>query len=126
MRELSFRPIAILALNAGSEEHERAILAANGFNANKPLVGVYKGQEERSWLVALSDTEDARAKLVELAAAYDQESVLFSGMDRYSVLHYVEDGREEQLGVLRAVPAGVAKGKDCYTFDPVSGEYFIA
>lgn len=124
MRQFTFLPIAILALNTGSEAEEKAILKAHGFSANKPLEGHYKGEQEQAWLVCLSGQEDRR-KLVELAREYKQESVLFSGIDRTSVLYFVGDGHEEIVGVLTEVHESIAKEKDAYTFDPQSGKYFL-
>ena len=125
MRQFTFTPIAILAINVGDEQTERDILKSRGFKANKPLVGVYKGQEERAWLVPVTDAE-SRQEIVALAKDYNQESVLFSGIDRTTVLHYVETHKVEEIGVLSAVPEDYAKAQESYTLDPESGQYFVA
>lgn len=125
MRQFTFQPIAILALNAGHEEHERSILKVNGFNAIKPLLGVYKGQEERAWLVCISTPEEKEA-VVNLAGKYDQDSVLFSGIDRTCTLRYLDEREDNILGVLKEVPEVFAKTQDSYTYDAKSDQYFVA
>jgi len=124
MRAIVQTPIAILALNAGDKEYERGILKANGFHATKSLDGVYKGHAEQAWLVCISDS--SRQGIIALAKAYNQESVLFSGIDRTCTLHYVEDGREVIAGVLTEVPENFAKDQPAYTYDKVANQYWVA
>lgn len=124
MRQNTFLPIAFIALNAGTDEQELTILKEHGFQANKPMKGVYKGKEENSWLICITGQEQRR-KLVDLAREYKQESILFSGIDRTCTLHYIEDGREEILGVLTETPEHHAKQQQSYTFDPQSGKYWV-
>ena len=125
MRQNNFLPIAIFALNGKDEAQERFLIERAGFTANKSMIGVYQGKEERAWLVPITSSEQ-KARLLELAAEYKQESVLFSGIDRTCQLHFVESGRVEHIGVLSTVSEQYAKGKESYSFDPESGNYYVA
>ncbi len=125
MRQNTFLPIAIFALNCDSEEHERSLIEAAGFNAYKPMEGCYKGEKESAWLVPICNTEQ-KAALLALAAMCEQESVLFSGIDRVSTLHYVKTGETEVVGVLIETSKEGAESRDCYTYDPEANTYWVA
>lgn len=124
MRDIVKTPIVIFALNAGSEEHEAGILKANGFNARKPLDGVHKGQHELAWLVCIHNTRDRQA-IITLAKQYNQESILFSGVDRVCTLYYIADKRADQVGVLTDVPESFAKKQESYTYDKQANKYWV-
>lgn len=128
MRQVNFLPIVIMALNLGTEEEEKRVFAQHGFNAVKPLEGVYKGSKERSWLIPATEGLHVAA-LKRIAKRYKQESVLFVAQDRQATLLILNENivdKEVKLGYLHAVSEEYAKSKDCYTFDPSSRQYWRA
>jgi hypothetical protein len=124
MRQNTFLPIVMLALNADDVlEREEKILRDAGFSAIKPVYGVYKGEAERGWLVVISNDNDLK-NICDLAWKYNQEAVLYSGVDRWSKLVY-HDGSEMELGLLYTAPEFIARQRDCYTYDGETGLYWV-
>lgn len=89
----------------------------------KPLVGKYEGQNERSFIANMDNYYDIEPFLK------DQESILV--LNRYDArdiprarLIY-QNGVEEELG--RLVPVTKEEAMQCasWTFDPLSGTYYI-
>jgi hypothetical protein len=60
-----------------------------------------------------------------LAGCYNQESVLFSGIDRTCELVY-RDGKAEIIGVLTEVSQEEAEAAEAYTHDKELGKYWLA
>ena len=73
-------------------------------------LGVYKGQSERSFLVA--DTDRGRAIADNAAASYGQESILLVDANKNAELVY-RDGTRESIGTWRTVARG--ETPDSYT-----------
>ena len=124
MKQVTFTKIAILALNLDTQKEEEKALTDAGLKF-KPLMGVYKGQSERSYLVPL--TVHNTGLVFGLARKYNQESILISDIDRSTKLVYLKGhGSEESIGVLTHVSEGKAKSHDGYTYDPKSNQYWVA
>ena len=75
-------------------------------------LGVYKGTPEVSFLVIIHSDKD-RAKLIDLAQDFNQESILISRPDRSSYLYMIENGDKIELGELQEVES--VEGLDAFT-----------
>ena len=90
----------------------------------KEVVGCYKGEMERAF-VMFADDFDAHVR----PWVREEERVLRLGMpvrragDRPASLHY-SDGRVEELPNFRQVSPSQALSEDAWTFDPMTGVYF--
>ena len=106
----------------------------------KRLEGCYKGVKEHSWIVKRHDFDILRLKTY---FTDGQESVLivsksfrdpFAGrftptrnaMVSRATLHFLADGREVDLGILRPVSQKVALQEEAYTYCPLTGLYWVA
>jgi hypothetical protein len=91
----------------------------------KPLRGCYKGQEERSFIVNAKDL----ARILPFIAG--QETVLLihdydrADVPRATLIH-LKDGSREPLGYLVQATKKATEHYESWTFDPVSGWYFVA
>jgi hypothetical protein len=90
----------------------------------KPLLGRYKGQDERSFISSMSNY-DAIAPWLNA-----EESILhihsFDARDRpKATLRYLANGAAEYLGRLVPVERSVALRADSYTYDITYKTYFI-
>jgi hypothetical protein len=93
----------------------------------RQLQGVYKGTNERSFLVLLPGGETGyhyATGLPQLARRWGQESWLYVDANRFASLHYA-DGRIEALGVWQAATRADAVAADGHTYDPGTGLYFV-
>ena len=85
--------------------------------------GCYKGQREQSVLVELRDALDWQ-RVLQAAAAFKQESVLYIDSDRIASLYYVDPFRESQrLGKLVPVSAQQAERLGNWTRTS-NGQYY--
>ena len=131
MRQL-YKPFVIFSLNAGTALFEADILKREGFLPFKPLVGMYEGKKEKSYLFPLAGWDDiAReselARVKALAAKFNQKTVLVVYGDRSSALHPVSKaGKIKDFGVFREVSEYTAKKNSAYTYDPATGKYYVA
>lgn len=91
----------------------------------KPVVGVYQGTRETSFVVAVPD-ETALVRACALATLAEQESVLYIDADRTATLLYLATGARVDLGRFRAVSESEARAADAYTFDPLTDTYYRA
>ncbi len=122
----------IIALNREfkDETEEKGFWYKYGFQYKK-VYGVYKGEHERSYVIPVDPDEGAWdvGALRSIAYCANQESILVVHGDGSAFLHYTSDqryGEVEYLGQWRDVPESVAKGSDCYTYDPQTGKYYLA
>ena len=113
----------ILALNLGDEVEEHTVLADAGLKF-KQLDGMYNGEKERSYLVPFVSADEFSV-ILNLARSYDQESILVSDEYRECQLLFLNTNKVEYLGELTAVSESEARRESAYTFDPVSGTYWI-
>lgn len=107
---------------------------------HKQVKGCYKGQTEFAWIVKRHDFELIRLKTY---WTEKQESVLYvskpfrdplagrftstrSAMVSRATLHFLNDGREVDLGILRTVSREEALKQDAYTYCPLTGLYWVA
>lgn len=131
MRKEHQKPFIILALNAGNTRLEVDILRKNGVRDDQVryLLGVYTHQDDRqvsehSYLV-VCDGAKQREELIALAEQFKQESVLIVNADRSAELYYIAAGRTEHLNQWSEVSEYTAKQEKSYTFDPVTGKYYV-
>ncbi|MGR3504932.1 MAG: hypothetical protein ACU0B7_03565 [Paracoccaceae bacterium] len=90
----------------------------------KPLVGMYKGQSERSFLSNLDQLETISPWLQR------QETILELGQcnsnnQPSATLKYLQTGVLEPLGHLKPVTAKVALTHDSWTYDPAFKAHYI-
>lgn len=90
----------------------------------KPLVGMYKGQPERSFVSNLADLDTLSPWLQR------QETILVLGQcnsdnQPSATLKYLETGILEPLGHLKPVTAAVALTNDSWTYDPAFKAHYI-
>lgn len=90
----------------------------------KPLVGMYKGKPERSFIANLKDLETIRPWL------NDEESILTVGNsdsrdNPVCWIEYLKTGIQEPLGKMYHVGKTEALKRDSWTFDPIYGSYFV-
>jgi len=90
----------------------------------KPLVGMYKGQPEHSFIAHMDDFNTVSPWLIE------EESILhihsFDARDvPNATLLFLKDGRKEELGKMRPVSQKVALARDSWTYDPTYKNYYV-
>ena len=111
----------------GQKEHQirrflRFALKHNlGF---KPLRGSYKGREERSFIINLNDLDRIRPFI------HGQESILIlhsydRGDTPRALLYFTTTGETTSLGRFTIATEAGAKQHDSWTFDPITGCYFV-
>lgn len=98
----------------------------------KRLVGCYKGEQEPAWIINARDWR----KLAASGWIDGQESVLHLGPwqdgGRAATLHYQHleapgvNKWQESIGTFQLTSKKRALASDAWTFDPSTGEYFIA
>ena len=106
--ELSSRSVQF---NTRTTHNMETILNDYGFSFTQVL-GSYKGATEQSFLVIIHSDKD-RAKLIDLAQDFNQESILISRPDRSSYLYMIENGDKIELGELQEVES--VEGLDAFT-----------
>jgi len=89
--------------------------------------GCYKGKLEYAFIL-VSDSQQGHKDNFQLAYSlgqlFNQESILEVHNDDTAVLHYL-GGDSVKLGQLVEVPSAEALASDSYTFEPVTGRYFV-
>lgn len=89
----------------------------------KPLIGMYEGRAERSFIANMNRYPDIEPFLK------NEESILvlhsYDARDVPQAKIVYQNGKEEPLGRLHAVTKEDAMQCVSWTFDPVSGAYFI-
>jgi hypothetical protein len=101
--------------------------AYNGSLKFKRLLGMYKGTAEQSFIMSRADFDEHVADSKWLNG---EESILVLGAadardHRPAALVY-KDGRTVQLGRFKSVTRATALRSDCWTYDPLTREYFVA
>jgi hypothetical protein len=89
--------------------------------AFKVVKGCYKGQVENSYVVSSKH----ETKILELAADYNQESILQVDAVKNSSLRFLRDGSIERLGKFVKVEKEEALELDNYTYDFHTSSYFV-
>lgn len=75
-------------------------------------VGSYKGVSELGFMVSAEHRHAAEI----LAKQFNQESILYSGPDRFSFLEFIQDGGQPlPIGFLEPVSESEAKSQDAWT-----------
>ena len=115
-------PIIVFALNSGDVELERKILGAAGI-AFAPALGSYNGVAEDSWICLARDPDEISRILV-IARAWDQESILYIDENRDADLYFLESGNLETIGKLVPVTELEARMQHGWTQCLVTGQYF--
>lgn len=114
--------------NALRNQHLRAELSKQGFEYGK-CTGCYKGVEERSWIVEYEGCGSFDA-LLNLAAAYGQESILTINRKREAAIWYLDPvlvkslGQRIVLGKIEPVSERQAKKLDAWTRTENNGQYY--
>lgn len=121
MRQNNFTPIIILALNNYSSEDDIKALSNAGIELAVPLMGSYKGNEERSYMLSMSD----HGKALVVAREHNQESILTRYSDGSVYLYYLDTFEQEYLGQFEAVSESEAKSQDSWTYRPDLDQYYI-
>lgn len=99
----------------------------------KEIEGVYKNSKELSFVTiikkGISDSKDIK----DIAKEFNQECILSLGEIivhglRKATLQYINAEYRtagKDIGYFRQRAKEIAQKEDCYTFDPVTGNYFI-
>lgn len=132
MRVNDYPALIIFALNTELTEEKEREFIEDIIGPVVPVIGVYKGEQERSYLVGAYnfDKEAFNLMLKQSRNGNGQECILYLDNQRQAYLLPQEDDYSfgpnyTHLGTFRAVPEAVAKKHDAYTID-ADGRYFIA
>jgi len=85
------------------------------------LQGKYSGNNEKSILV---EGFERRSMVENLCKLYAQECYLESHSDRQTFLVF-PDGTKKAVGKLTNVSKEVAEASDSFSYNPLSGQYFV-
>lgn len=121
MRQNQFTPIVILALNNETKEKDTQALVNAGLELIVPLMGSYKGIEERSYMVPMSEHGTA----LRVAREHNQESILTRYSDGSVYLYYLDTSEQVYLGTFHAVSEAEAKAQDAWTYRPDLNQFYI-
>lgn len=111
-----------LHVNVNTHVHNEVLTAMR--DAGLPVIelqGRYNGVNELSILV---QGFEHRAAVEHACKSFNQECYLESYNDRATSLVY-PDGRRESIGTLTNVSESEAKAAIGYSFNPISGQYFV-
>ena len=111
------------SLNENQKNHEslKALIDDNGAIAYKEVIGCYMGQFEQSFLI-----QDNLEFALVMAKLYEQECILeLSAFTRDARLIYTLTQSPISVGVFTAVNKETALKEDNYTYDPMTGVYYI-
>jgi len=115
---------AILALNTGNTKFEIELLGRL-FDDVRAMRGCYKGQEEDSYLITFTETNDRGMRAEEwiklLAKSFNQESVLFIDDNNTAMLHITKDDIYVALGKWQK---NTGELPDCWTQDKQTNVYY--
>ena len=96
----------------------------------RPVLGVYKGHAEASFLVFLPPVPDHAAytltMLRQLGRRWGQESVLHVDANRLAVLLFTDNRAPIELGAWETVSPATAQNADGYTYSPDTDSFYIA
>lgn len=94
--------------------HEAFVFMLNEMGlAWKPVLGVYKGSKEGSYVIAADEVDIGKIETLRLM--FGQECFMYVDSRRFASLHY--DKHVEYLGQLRDVSPDIAKKRAAYTTD---------
>ena len=111
------------ALGENQKNHEsvKALMDDVGNIAYKEVIGCYMGQFEQSFLI-----QDNVDFALDIAKLYEQECILeLSAFTRDARLIYPLTQSSISVGVFTAVDKETAQRQDSYTYDPMTGVYYI-
>jgi hypothetical protein len=133
MRQTSFAPVVLLALNLASEAEERRAFERAGLSARvlKSVDGCYKGKVERSYVVDVGHDGPRFGELdlslfrlvLDFAESHDQDSVLFLSYSRRAQLIFCNSRDVQDLGIWTSVPEAKALASEAWTRD--GNTYYI-
>ena len=107
--------------NNRADQEARIYFKAHGISY-KVVNGCYKGVTELSYVVNAAHAVQVR----ELAARYNQDSVLFLDSDRSAFLRYLDSfDHEVYIGQFKSTSAQIALGRDAYTHDETADLYYV-
>lgn len=99
--------------NRQLHENLKACLTDCGFRY-KEATGVYKGQEEDSFVVLVNNETDIQTVKDFAFKSFNQESVLYQDVNQEAYLLY-QNGTTKQLGRLEQVNSKLVETLDSYT-----------
>lgn len=114
-------------VNQANHEYVLATLYERGITF-RVVKGVYKGVAELSILLESNDISkhiDNVSTAIELATMYKQESIMSVNHDDSAYLMQVKHGDAFPMGTFREATESEATQVPNYTFDPLSGRYFV-
>lgn len=85
-------------------------------------IGVYKGKEEKSFVVLPNNDEEIQGIKEFAFLNFDQESYLYQDSNQEAYLVF-NNGTHQQLGRLSEVPQAIAQAEENYTI--LNGKYYI-
>jgi len=112
-----------LSFDENQKNHEsvKALMDDAGNIAYKEVIGCYMGQFEQSFLI-----QDNVDFALDIAKLYEQECILeLSAFTRDARLIYPLTQSSISIGVFTAVDKEMAQRQDNYTYDPMTGIYYI-
>ena len=112
-----------LSFDENQKNHEsvKALMDDVGNIAYKEVVDCYMGQFEQSFLI-----QDNVDFALDIAKLYEQECILeLSAFTRDARLIYPLTQSSISVGVFTAVDKETAQRQDSYTYDPMTGVYYI-
>lgn len=105
------------------QSHRSIIIALNGQGIETTeVLGVYKGDSEKSIMVELTDYNFNNVKTI--AKLFNQESILVSNSK--ALLLFSDGSGSITLGALQEVTEDEAKSSDSYTYIPSTNKYILA
>jgi hypothetical protein len=124
MRQIHKEAI-ILEINGPTIEYDIERLSLWGLKPTVQLLGSYKGKKNPSYLIEIESKQELR-RVLDCAKEANQESVLFLDQDRNATLMFIDMFVGDiELGRLVAVSEEEAKKEENWTFNPVTGVYYI-
>lgn len=118
-------PFAVLALKGYTPADDVTMLDCEGIPHYKRVDGVWHGEHERAYIVPCR-TDTMRRVLISLARGNGQSHVLFVREDASAVLHEIATDIDHEHGQWREVPKVIALAAPCYTYDGITGAYYVA
>ena len=122
MREIN-KKCVILSLNTGSLKEDLKQIKSLSLPF-KCLIGAYKGKLEDSYLIVYNTYQELR-KIIILAQANFQESILILREDRTCFLRYFNQTERVELGKLVSVSRDKAHLEDTWTLDLKTNKFYI-
>lgn len=113
----------ICSLNGNTQEHDIQKLQAHNFKIDTLLRSVYKGREENSYRLSISNISDLR-KFEELLKEHHQEAYLYFQDDTTHLVN-LNTNDVTNVGKYTPVDKDTALTQENYTYDYLKNQFFI-